>query len=380
MLLIAWTAGFAVLLIEGQQATAWAGVRLLIAAPTLAMWKMIGKAAVWFIVCIMAFLALFPWLYRYYGKRPFLWLLAASVLFDAFRSGTVMDYGRLYYQVSFHLWQFLLGMWCASWNMEQWKSPWRWFWIGAGAAWLLAAAGFLLGASLMRSFAQTVHYTVWHTADQIGSRGGWLEHFECRVRTSEISFADVRISPAARLMKRWPVFVTAGGCSPELPLFVYRSGEEALFRELLPEFRMPPDLLARTEQRSLIFFAPAGIPFALCLLLTLVSATVLPQLTVTLLIPTFFFGALLAGAAAGYRREGLWLREGRMTLRRQQGLYLHCICVFHPDVCLTAAQSPWAASVGRTNLTLTFPGWVKLKVRSVPLRDAEKFFRFMETN
>ena len=105
-----------------------------------------------------------------------------------------------------------------------------------------------------------------------------------------------------------------------------------------------------------------------------------PKYSVTLLIPTFFFGALLAGAAAGYRREGLWLREGRMTLRRQQGLYLHCICVFHPDVCLTAAQSPWAASVGRTNLTLTFPGWVKLKVRSVPLRDAEKFFRFMETN
>ena len=253
-------------------------------------------------------------------------------------------------------------------------------WLPAGAAWLLAAAGFLLGASLMRSFAQTVHYTVWHTADQIGSRGGWLGHFECRVRTSEISFADVRISPAARLIKRWPVFVTAGGCSPELPLFVCRSGEEALFRELLPEFRMPPDLLARTEQRSLIFFAPAGIPFALCLLLTLVSATVLPQLTVTLLIPTFFFGALLAGAAAGYRREGLWLREGRMTLRRQQGLYLHCICVLHPDVCLTAAQSPWAASVGRTSLTLTFPGWVKLKVRSVPLRDAEKIFRFMETN
>ena len=105
-----------------------------------------------------------------------------------------------------------------------------------------------------------------------------------------------------------------------------------------------------------------------------------PKYSVTLLIPTLFFGALLAGAAAGYRREGLWLREGRMTLRRQQGLYLHCICVFHPDVCLTAAQSPWAANVGRTNLTLTFPGWVKLKVRSVPLRDAEKFFRFMETN
>ena len=253
-------------------------------------------------------------------------------------------------------------------------------WLPAGAAWMLVLAGTLFGASLGRSFAQTIHYTVWHTADQLGSRGGWLSRFEFRVRSREVSYADVRFSPTARLMKRWPVFVVAGSCRPELPLFVYRSGQEALFRELLPEFRMPPDLLARTEQRSLIFFAPAGIPFALCLLLTLVSATVLPQLTVTLLIPTLFFGALLAGAAAGYRREGLWLREGRMTLRRQQGLYLHCICVFHPDVCLTAAQSPWAASVGRTNLTLTFPGWVKLKVRSVPLRDAEKFFRFMETN
>ena len=143
---------------------------------------------------------------------------------------------------------------------------------------------------------------------------------------------------------------------------------------------MPPDLLARTEQRSLIFFAPAGVPFALFLLLTLVSATVLPGLTVTLLIPTIFFGVLLSGAVAGFRREGVWLREGRMTLRRQQGLYLHCICVFHPDVCLTAVQSPWAAKADRTNLTLTFPGWVKLKVRSVPVRDAEKFFGVLEND
>ncbi len=93
-------------------------------------------------------------------------------------------------------------------------------WLPAGAAWLLAFAATLFGASLLRSFAQTVHYEVWRTADQIGSRGGWLQKFECRVRRSEISFADVRFSPAARLLKRWPVFVTAGCCSPELPLFV----------------------------------------------------------------------------------------------------------------------------------------------------------------
>ena len=251
-------------------------------------------------------------------------------------------------------------------------------WLPAGAAWLLAAAGFLLGASLMRSFAQTVHYEVWHTATQIGSRGGWIDRFECRVRSAQISYADVRVSPLARVLKRWPVFVTAGCCTPELPLFVYRSGGEALFRELLPEFQMPPDVRADTTQRSLIFFVPAGIPFALCALLSLVSVTVLPAMTVTLLVPTVFFFVLLCGAVMGYTWEGIWLREGKVTLRRQEGVYLHCICVFHPDLCLMGFQSPWAANVRRTNLTLIFPGQVRLRVRSIPLAEANAVVRFLE--
>lgn len=244
------------------------------------------------------------------------------------------------------------------------------------AALTLATA--LFGASLARSFAQAVHYEVWHTATQIGSRGGWIDRFECRVRSAQISYADVRVSPAARVLKRWPVFVTAGCCTPELPLFVYRSGGEALFRELLPEFQMPPDVRADTTQRSLIFFVPVGIPFALCALLSLVSVTVLPAMTVTLLVPTVFFFVLLCGAVMGYTREGIWLREGKVTLRRQEGVYLHCICVFHPDLCLMGFQSPWAANVRRTNLTLIFPGQVRLKVRSIPLAEANAVVRFLE--
>ena len=251
-------------------------------------------------------------------------------------------------------------------------------WLPAGAAWLLTLATALFGASLARSFAQAVHYEVWHTATQIGSRGGWIDRFECRVRSAQISYADVRVSPAARVLKRWPVFVTAGCCTPELPLFVYRSGGEALFRELLPEFQMPPDVRADTTQRSPIFFAPAGLPFALCALLSLVSVTVLPAMTVTLLVPTVFFFVLLCGAVMGYTREGIWLREGKVTLRRQEGVYLHCICVFHPDLCLMGFQSPWAANVRRTNSTLIFPGQVRLKVRSIPLAEANAVVRFLE--
>ena len=143
-----------------------------------------------------------------------------------------------------------------------------------------------------------------------------------------------------------------------------------MFRELLPDFRMPPEILADTRKRSLLFFAPAGVPFALCLLLVLVSRYTLPALTFSLMIPTLVFFLLLLGGWMGYRQEGIWPQEGHLTLKRQSGLYLHCICVFHPDLCLTAVQSPWALAAERLSLTLTLPGSVKLKVRSVPEQDA----------
>lgn len=84
-----------------------------------------------------------------------------------------------------------------------------------------------------------------------------------------------------------------------------------------------------------------------------------------LLVVSAVFAVLLAGAAVGYRREGIWLQNGRLTLRWQHGFHLHDICVLCPVPALTALQSPWAAAVRRTNLTLTFPGGVKCRVRSV---------------
>ena len=125
------------------------------------------------------------------------------------------------------------------------------------------------------------------------------------------------------------------------------------------------------------FFLPAGIPCGLCLLLTAVSRYTLPALTVPLLVVTAVFAALLVGAYNGWRKEGIWLQNGRLTLRWQHGFHLHDICVLCPVPALTALQSPWAAAVHRTNLTLTFPGGVKCKVRSVSA--ANCLFYFSET-
>ena len=237
-------------------------------------------------------------------------------------------------------------------------------WLPLGAAWLLVLAGTLFCISLVRSALQAVHYTVWRTDTQLGSRGGFVHQYEMRVQLRHLSYADVRRSPATRALHYSPVFLTASRCQPEIPLLVWPENGPFL-QEMLPGFVLPPDTPADTRDRSRIFFLPAGIPCGLCLLLTVASRYTLPGLTVPLLVLTAGFAALLVCAFAGRRREGVWLREGHITLRIQRGFHMHNIFVFCPDAALTALQSPWAAAVNRTNLTLTFPGKLRLKVRSV---------------
>ena len=241
-------------------------------------------------------------------------------------------------------------------------------WLPMGTAWLLVLTGWLFCVSLARSAAQVAHYTVWRTDTQLGSRGGLLRRYEMRLCRAHLNYVDLRRSPVTWALHYCPVFVTAGSCAPELPLFVWKEGTP-LLQELLPGMALPPDAAPDITRRSKIYFLPAGLPLGLCLLLTAVSRYTLPALTVPLLVPDAFFAALLAAAVAGYRREGVWLQSGLLTLRRQHGFHLHCVCALHPDLCLTVQQSPWAVAARRANLTLTFPGRLKQKVRSVALAD-----------
>lgn len=199
-------------------------------------------------------------------------------------------------------------------------------WLPMGTAWMLVATGWLFCISLARSAAQVAHYTVWRTTAQLGSRGGLLHRYEMRLCRAHLNYADLRRSPVTRALHYCPVFVTAGSCAPELPLFVWKEGTP-LLQELLPGIALP------------------------------------------LLVPDLFFAALLAAAFVGYRREGAWMQDDHLTLRRQKGFHLHCVCALHPDLCLTVQQSPWAVAAHRANLTLIFPGRLKQKVRSVALTE-----------
>ena len=52
-------------------------------------------------------------------------------------------------------------------------------WLPLGTAWLLVLAGTLFCISLVRSALQAVHYTVWRTDTQLGSRGGLVRRPTC---------------------------------------------------------------------------------------------------------------------------------------------------------------------------------------------------------
>lgn len=258
-------------------------------------------------------------------------------------------------------------------------AAWAMRWLPASLAWLFTFLGFVVGISLGRSLLHTLFYHVWRTDGILCGRSGVLHINQYRVRTDTISFADVRLSPIARLLHRYPLYITAGNYTDsEIPILVYKPGQEALLERLLPGFRLPPDVRVVTKGRSFALFLPAGAFFAVFLLLTMVSVYALPSLTPILLFPTAYFFLMLLCAAEGYRCEGAWCGEGRLTVRRQRNFTLHCICIFSPQVSLSLAQSPWAISARRANLTICLPGRFCIKVRSVPLPDALACVRFLE--
>ena len=90
-------------------------------------------------------------------------------------------------------------------------------WLPLGAAWLLVLAGTLFCISLVRSALQAVHYTVWRTDTQLGSRGGLVRRYEMRLRLSQLNYADLRRSPATWALHYCPVFVSAGACRHHRP-------------------------------------------------------------------------------------------------------------------------------------------------------------------
>ena len=166
--------------------------------------------------------------------------------------------------------------------------------------------------------------------------------------------------PGARLLRCYPVYLTAGCCNIDAPLFVYRAGQEDLVRRLLPGFQMPPRQpfsLAWLRGRSLVFLAPAGGCLGFLILLLLVASWALPAALPLLALPALVCAFWLVCEIEGLLREGAWPTEKHLTFLRQRRMSMHCVCVFSPATALRISQSPWGVlrGAGHPDLCLSRP-------------------------
>jgi hypothetical protein len=255
-------------------------------------------------------------------------------------------------------------------------AAWAAHWLPLGLAWLFTFLAFLVGVSLGRSFLHTLRYRVWNADGILCGQRGVLHTSRYRIRTAMISYADVRLTPAARLLHRCPVYVAAGAYTDnEIPVYIYdpRSpAQTAALEAMLPGFQMPPRRRADPTGRSIAVLLPVLLPLALCAFLTFVSAYALPALTPVLLFLTLYFALMLFAVREAWYTESAFCVGGRLTLRRQQNFTIHCVCILTPHVCLSLFQKPWAVATRRTDLCFYMPGRRHFKVRSIPLADAER--------
>lgn len=261
-------------------------------------------------------------------------------------------------------------------------------WLPAGLAWLLAAAGLLLCGSLARSLLRMGGYCAASDGKTLWAGGGLLTVWQTRVRTASLRWTDVRRTPSGRLLRCWPVYVAAGSCDSELPLAVLRPGDTGsllALQTLLPGFELPPaaDAHHLAHGRSTAaFFGVSGGLFGSLLTLTLLARQFLPAAAPLLALLTAVALTLVLISEEGRRTEGGWPGAAPqdksrrtdtciLTARRVQCFTLHSYCIYARPMQCRLRQSPWAVRAHRADLTLYLPSRVRLRLRSLPLEDAE---------
>ncbi len=162
-------------------------VAALIENPTGELMHFMHNPALWFMTSVFTFYAVFPLLVAARKRSILLWVGVACLLFALWRSlqypFASVNLDGLYFQPSFHLWQMLLGMWCATWPVAQWREWLRKVCIAFGVMFSLACS--FIGREgvlfLNFSFPGTAFASVifalafactWHTEfPPIGARG-----------------------------------------------------------------------------------------------------------------------------------------------------------------------------------------------------------------
>lgn len=247
--------------------------------------------------------------------------------------------------------------------------------LPAGLAWLFTLICMLWGVAILFSFLATSNFRVSRSGGVILALGGRVNHTERRVLVSTISCCDVRQTPIARLMRRFPVYLSAGSFTgSDRPFLIYKKGEEQLLNALLPAFRMEALDPGPISDRSWpLYVWKGGTLLGVSAVLLSVSLWRLPSLSPILLFPLALSAGLTALGIEARFCEGASRQEGgSLRVCYTRHFTRHDLCVLTPDLSFTTFQTPFSESIARCNLYIRMPCRQKLRVRGLKQYQADR--------
>ena len=240
--------------------------------------------------------------------------------------------------------------------------------LPAGLAALATLFFLLTGLTFLYAFVRTAGFRVCRNGGVIICKGGLVTRVERRISLRCVSSCDIRVTPAARLLRRYPVFITAGSFSGgETPLFVVKKGREAQVDALLPGYSKPDGALCEPWRKSPVqYLWKPGTMLVLGLALCGVAFNVLPGVLPVLAL--WVAGALgcMIVSLEGMVKEGFCKNKNRtLSVVFTRFFTRHDVCVLTQDLAYSLFEHPFSISEGRCDLKVCLPGRVGYKVRGV---------------
>ncbi len=240
--------------------------------------------------------------------------------------------------------------------------------LPAGAAFLIALIFCLASITFCYSFFHTFGFSCGRSGGVIISRGGFFTKIERRILASDITACHVRVTLIARLLRRRPVYLTAGWFSGgDMPLLVYKVGREHLVQALVPNFVPPPKGLGDPSGKSLKqFFWQPAVALGLCLGLCGVALNVMPGLLGVLALLALLSAGCLLVSMEGFWQEGIAENPNRtLSLVYTRFFTRHEVCVLTQDRSFAVRQNPFSVRLGRSNVFVRLPAHRSFRVRGV---------------
>lgn len=240
--------------------------------------------------------------------------------------------------------------------------------LPAGMAMLTALLFIIISVTFLVSLVRTAGFRVCRNGGVILSRGGLVTKIERRILVRCVSACDVRVTPVARVLGRYPVYLSAGSFrGGDIPVMVYRRRSGQMPETLLPNFTQPVHPLCVPQRKSIWSYLWKPLTaLAVSLALCGAAVAVMPGMLPVLAVPVLLSAGALAQSWEGYFKEGVRRNENRtLSLVYTRFYTRHEICVFTPDVAYTTFQHPFSLSAGWADFTVSLPCGLKYRVRGV---------------